>query len=146
VFISFRGSDTRNTFVDHLYSHLIRKGIFTFKDDKQLQKGESISPQLLQAIQHSRVSIIVFSKDYASSTWCLDEMVAIANCRADLKQIVFPVFYDVDPSHVRQQNGVYESAFVLHTEKFKDDPHKVNGWKSAMTCFAGLSGWDVMNK
>ncbi|KAK2414713.1 disease resistance protein RPV1 [Trifolium repens] len=146
VFISFRGSDTRNTFVDHLYSHLIRKGIFTFKDDKLLQKGESISPQLLHAIQHSRVSIIVFSKDYASSTWCLDEMAAIADCRADLKQIVFPVFYDVDPSHVRKQNGVYESAFVLHTETFKHDPQKVNGWKKAMTGFAGSAGWDVRNK
>ncbi|XP_045798935.1 disease resistance protein RUN1-like isoform X2 [Trifolium pratense] len=146
VFISFRGPDTRNTFVDHLYSHLIRKGIFTFKDDKQLQKGESISPQLLQAIQHSRCSIIVFSKDYASSTWCLDEMAAIADCRAKFKQIVFPVFYDVDPSHVRNQNGVFENAFVLHTEKFKDDPHKVDGWKRAMTCFAGLTGWDVRNK
>ncbi|WJX82169.1 hypothetical protein P8452_64959 [Trifolium repens] len=146
VFISFRGSDTRNTFVDHLYAHLIRRGIFIFKDDKQLQKGESISPQLLQAIQHSRVSIVVFSKDYASSTWCLDEMAAIADCRAELKQIVFPVFYDVDPSHVRKQNGVYESAFVLHTETFKDDPHKVDGWKRAMTCFAGSTGWDVRNK
>jgi hypothetical protein len=146
VFISFRGSDTRNTFVDHLYSHLIRKGIFTFKDEKQLQKGESISPQLQHAIQHSRVSIIVFSKDYASSTWCLDEMAAIADCCAELKQIVFPVFYDVDPSHVRKQNGVYESAFVVHTETFKDDPHKVDRWKKAMTGFAGSAGWDIRNK
>ncbi|CAI8592984.1 unnamed protein product [Vicia faba] len=27
VFISFRGADTRNTFVDHLYAHLTRKGL-----------------------------------------------------------------------------------------------------------------------
>jgi hypothetical protein len=67
VFISFRGSDTRNSFVDHLYAHLVRKGIFTFKDDKQLPKEEAISPQLLQAIQQSCISIVVFSKDYASS-------------------------------------------------------------------------------
>jgi hypothetical protein len=146
VFISFRDSDTRNTFVDHLYSHLIRKGISTFKDDKELQKGESISPQLLQAIQHSRLSIVVFSKDYASSTWCLDEMAAIADCRAELKQIVFPVFYDVDPSHVRKQNGVYENAFVLHTKQFGYDFEKVTRWRRAMTCMAKLAGWDVRNK
>jgi len=145
VFISFRGSDTRNTFVDHLYAHLVRKGIFVFKDDKQLQKGESISPQLFQAIQRSRVSIVVFSKDYASSTWCLDEMAAIAHCRAELKQIVFPVFYDVDPSHVRKQNGVYQFAFVFHALKH-DRSSKVDRWKSAMTCLAGLAGWDVRKK
>ena len=115
VFISFRGVDTRNTFVDHLYGHLVRKGIFVFKDDNQLQKGESISPQLLQAIQRSRVCIIVFSKDYASSTWCLDEMATIANCRAEFKQAIFPVFYDVDPSHVRKTEwSVWECLCFTH--------------------------------
>nr|WIL60037.1 nodulation protein [Melilotus officinalis] len=144
VFISFRGVDTRNTFVDHLYAHLTRKGIFTFKDDTQLQQGESISPQLRQAIQHSRVSIVVFSEEYADSTWCLSEMSFIAECLAQLKQIVLPVFYHVDPSQVRKQNGEYEEAFVVHTEIFKhDDPHMVDRWKRAMTCLAGLAGWDT---
>ncbi|XP_058737041.1 disease resistance protein RUN1-like [Vicia villosa] len=146
VFISFRGPDSRNTFVDHLYASLTRKGIFVFKDDKQLQKGESISPQLLHAIQHSRISIIVFSKDYASSTWCLDEMLAIAHCRTEMKQIVFPVFYDVDPYHVRKQNGVYESDFILHSDQFKHDPDKVDAWKRDMTILASLAGWDVRDK
>jgi hypothetical protein len=73
-------------------------------------------------------------------------MVAIYNRHMELKQIVFPVFYDVDPSHVRKQNGVYETAFVLHTKTFKDDLHKVDGWKRAMTCLAELVGYDVRNK
>jgi hypothetical protein len=145
VFISFRGPDTRNTFVDHLYAHLVSKGLLVFKDNEELQMGESISTKLLEAIKDSRVSIVVFSKDFVSSTWCLDEMAAIYNCHLELKQIVFPVFYDVDPSHVRKQNGVYENAFVLHTETFKDDLHKVDGWKRAMTRFAGLA-CDVRNK
>lgn len=114
MFISFRGSDTRNTFDDHLYAHLIRKGIFTFKDDAQLNKGRSISTQLLRAIRQSRVSIIIFSKDYASSTWCLDEMATIADCRLNLKQTVF---YDVAPSDVRKQKGFYQDAFALYNEK-----------------------------
>ncbi|PNX90257.1 TIR-NBS-LRR resistance protein, partial [Trifolium pratense] len=143
---SFRGSDTRRGFVGHLYAHLVRKGLVVFKDDIELRRGQSISPQLLQAIQDSRVSIVVFSNDYASSTWCLDEMTAIDECRAKLKQTVFPVFYDVDPSHVRKQHGVYENAFVVHTETFKHEPHRVDGWKRAMTCLAGLAGKDVRNK
>lgn len=146
VFISFRGPDTRNTFVDHLYAHLLRKGIFVFKDDEKLQKGESISAQLLQAIQDSRLSIIVFSKQYASSTWCLDEMAAIADCKQQSNQTVFPVFYDVDPSHVRHQNGAYEVAFVSHRSRFREDPDKVDRWARAMTDLANSAGWDVMNK
>ncbi|XP_068498428.1 toll/interleukin-1 receptor-like protein [Phaseolus vulgaris] len=78
VFISFKGPDTRNSFVDHLCSHLLRKGIFVFKDDHKLHKGESISSQLPQVIRGSQISIIVFSQDYPSSSWCLDEMTTIA--------------------------------------------------------------------
>lgn len=144
VFISFRGCDTRNTFVDHLYAHLNRKGIFTFKDDAQLNKGHSISSQLHLAIQQSRISIIIFSKDYASSTWCLDEMAIIADCHNKSKQAVFPVFYDVDPSHVRKHKGCYKDAFVLHTHQ--QSRNKVDCWKNAMTSLAGLAGWDVRDK
>ncbi|KAK7272448.1 hypothetical protein RJT34_29050 [Clitoria ternatea] len=146
VFISFRGVDTRNNLVDHLYNHLDRKGIFVFKDDQRLQKGEFISPQLVQAIKDSRLSIIVFSTNYASSSWCLDEMATIVECHQQFNQTVYPVFYDVDPSHVRKQNGVYEKAFALHTQNFRQDPSKVYQWKTAMTTLAKSAGWDVRNK
>jgi hypothetical protein len=145
VFISFRGDDTRYSFVDHLYAHLTRKGIFTFKDDTELQIGNSISPQLRRAIQLSRVSIVVFSENYADSTWCLDEMTTIVKCHTELKQIVFPIFYDIDPSDVRKQNGVYKHAFTsLHTKRFKKG--KINLWRRDMTLLANLSGRHIMNK
>ncbi|XP_024632902.1 disease resistance protein RPV1 [Medicago truncatula] len=146
VFISFRGADTRSTFVDHLHAHLTTKGIFAFKDDKRLEKGESLSPQLLQAIQSSRISIVVFSKNYAESTLCLEEMATIAEYHTELKQTVFPIFYDADPSHVRKQSGVYQNAFVLLQNKFKHDPNKVMRWVGAMESLAKLVGWDVRNK
>jgi len=146
VFISFRGPDTRNSFVDHLCSHLLRKGLFVFKDDHKLRKGESISSQLPHAIRGSRISIIVFSQDYPSSSWCLDEMTTIACCQQQSNQTVFPVFYYVDPSHVRHQNGVYEKAFESLREKFKGDPDKVYRWERAMNEFGKLAGWDVRNK
>uniref|UniRef100_A0A7N2R369 TIR domain-containing protein n=1 Tax=Quercus lobata TaxID=97700 RepID=A0A7N2R369_QUELO len=53
VFLSFRGEDTRNNFTDHLYAALQRKGIVTFRDEEGLEKGESISPALLKAIEES---------------------------------------------------------------------------------------------
>ncbi|MED6170774.1 hypothetical protein PIB30_034351 [Stylosanthes scabra] len=146
VFLSFRGTDTRNNFTDHLYHNLIRKGVFAFKDNERLQKGEAISSQLLQAIKDSRISIIVFSRDYASSTWCLDEMATIAQCKKEFGQKVFSVFYDVDPSDVRKQSGVYKDAFALHTERFQQDPAKVERWKRAMTRLANSAGWDVRDK
>ena len=77
VFLSFRGEDTRKKFTDHLYTALVDKGFRTFRDDDEIERGESLQPELDRAIEQSRVSIIVLSKDYASSTWCLDELVMI---------------------------------------------------------------------
>jgi hypothetical protein len=66
AFLSFRGQDTRSVFTAHLYAALRRNDINTFMDDK-LRSGEEISPALLKAIEESAISIIVLSKNYASS-------------------------------------------------------------------------------
>ncbi|KAI8556050.1 hypothetical protein RHMOL_Rhmol05G0222500 [Rhododendron molle] len=79
VFLSFRGEDTRKTFTDHLYIALGQAGFHTFRDDDGLEKGEDIKSELLKAIRELRISIIVFSKNYASSSWCLEELVMTSN-------------------------------------------------------------------
>jgi hypothetical protein len=77
VFLSFRGEDTHKNLTDHLYKALVDAGIHTFRDDDEIQRGENIYFELQKAIQQSKISIIMFSKDYASSRWCLDELVMI---------------------------------------------------------------------
>ncbi|KAG8479401.1 hypothetical protein CXB51_029709 [Gossypium anomalum] len=143
VFVSFRGEDTRNGFVSHLYKDLCRKKIQVFIDDEGLRRGDEISGALLTAIEGSRVSVIVFSKNYASSRWCLDELVKIMDCKK-LKQhyLVVPVFYGVDPSDVRKQKGNFGDAIAKHEENLKHDVEKVKSWRSALTSAANLSGWD----
>ncbi|XP_041025288.1 disease resistance protein RUN1-like [Juglans microcarpa x Juglans regia] len=142
VFLSFRGEDTRNTFTGHLYNALVIKGIKTFRDDVDLQKGDEISPVLLEAIEQSKISIIVFSKNYATSTWCLDELVKILDCRKSMGQMVRPIFHDVDPSDVRKQFG---EVMDMHEKKFKDDMQRVLRWKVALKEAANLSGWHLNN-
>ena len=102
VFLSFSGEDTRNNFTDHLYDALKRKGIITFRDEEELKKGERIS-ELFKAIEESQFAIIILSRNYASSTWCLDELTKIIKCRKETGLIVLPIFYDVDPTDVRNQ-------------------------------------------
>ncbi|KAG2668399.1 hypothetical protein I3760_15G158700 [Carya illinoinensis] len=142
VFLSFRGVDTRNTFVGHLYDALARKGIHVYRDDVDLRRGTEISPTLLQAIKSSRISIIVFSKNYASSTWCLDELLKILECKESKQQIVLPIFYHVDPSDVRHQRGSFGKALAEHAEKLYDDI-SLQRWKVALRDVANLSGYDA---
>nr|5KU7_A Chain A, TIR-NB-LRR type resistance protein RPV1 [Vitis rotundifolia]5KU7_B Chain B, TIR-NB-LRR type resistance protein RPV1 [Vitis rotundifolia] len=141
VFLSFRGEDTRYNFTDHLYSALGRRGIRTFRDDR-LRRGEAIAPELLKAIEESRSSVIVFSENYAHSRWCLDELVKIMECQKDLGHAVFPIFYHVDPSHVRKQEGSFGEAFAGYEENWKD---KIPRWRTALTEAANLSGWHLLD-
>ena len=146
VFLSFRGMDTRNTFTDHLYAALQRSGIFTFRDNERLERGKFISPELLKAIEESRISIVILSRNYASSTWCLDELVKIIQCMKVIGMTVLPIFYDVDPSDVRKQMGIFAQAFAEHEERLKDNMEKVQTWRATLTEVANLSGWHSQNR
>ncbi|KAK9911634.1 hypothetical protein M0R45_035530 [Rubus argutus] len=109
VFLSFRGDDTRKTFTYHLYSALEHRGIIAFRDEPQLQKGKRISPELFAAIEESRFALVVLSQNYASSTWCLDELVRILQCMKATERVL-PIFYNVDPSDVRKQTGSFRRS------------------------------------
>nr|ABF81441.1 TIR-NBS-LRR-TIR type disease resistance protein [Populus trichocarpa]ABF81445.1 TIR-NBS-LRR-TIR type disease resistance protein [Populus trichocarpa] len=146
VFLSFRGKDTRNNFTSHLYSNLAQRGIDVYMDDRELERGKTIEPALWKAIEESRFSVIIFSGDYASSPWCLDELVKIVQCMKEMGHTVLPVFYDVDPSEVAERKGQYQKAFVEHEQNFKENLEKVWIWKDCLSTVTNLSGWDVRKR
>ncbi|XP_048429867.1 disease resistance protein Roq1-like [Pyrus x bretschneideri] len=132
VFLSFRGVDTRDTFTSHLYSALVRKKIVTYIDYK-LERGDKIAPNLLEAIEKSKLPVVIFSKNYASSTWCLEELAHVLECKDRYGQIVVPIFYGIDP-------------FAQLEQRFKDSMDKVLKWRAALTVAADISGFDASNK
>ncbi|CAN6580151.1 unnamed protein product [Malus baccata var. baccata] len=137
VFLSFRGEDTRDGFTSHLHAALQGRGFDAFIDEDNLKRGGEIKPEL-----------------YAESRWCLDELVKIMECREKLGQQVLPIFYHVDPSHVRKQEGWLARAFQNHEDgilKEKDDKEReakkerVKQWREALTQAANLSGHHLNN-
>nr|XP_043637865.1 disease resistance protein Roq1-like [Erigeron canadensis] len=134
VFISFRGKDTRKAFVDHLYSALVERLIRVYKDDQALPRGDFVGPSLLEAIEESHIAVIVFSKYYAESSWCLEELAHIMKCRGDRGLTVMPIFYDVDPSDVRHQKRKFGEAFA----KFM----KADLWRKALIEASNIAGWE----
>ncbi|KAJ9676174.1 hypothetical protein PVL29_024929 [Vitis rotundifolia] len=146
VYLSYRGEDTGYNFTAHLHHALCRKGIRTFIDDHRLARGQFISPELLAAIENSMFSIIVLSENYASSRWCLEELVKILECKESRGQRVLPIFYNVDPSDVRKHIGKFGEALARHEENFKENMGRVRIWRDALIQVGNLSGWDSWNK
>lgn len=90
-----------------------------------------------QRIKQSKIAIIVLSKNYASSEWCLDELVEILGS----KRKVVAIFYHVNPVDVSHQTGEFGTAF----QRFKEMANKkVETWEAALTSeIRNLSGYHL---
>ncbi|KAJ6928766.1 disease resistance-like protein DSC1 [Populus alba x Populus x berolinensis] len=139
VFLSFRGTDTRNSFTSHLYHALQRNQIDAYIDDR-LDGGEKIEPAILERIEESNISVVIFSENYAYSTFCLRELSKILECMETKQQMVLPVFHQLDPCQVQKLTGSYGDALCKHE---KDCGSKeVESWRNALKEIANLKGWN----
>ncbi|KAF3457220.1 hypothetical protein FNV43_RR01877 [Rhamnella rubrinervis] len=144
VFLSFRG-ETGKTFTSHLYKALDLKGIYTFLDVIRLQRGEDISPGLDNAIEGSRCAVVILSGNYAFSRWCMDELLQILKCRKDsnIKQIVLPIFYHVNPDDILKEKGRIWEVFQSLKREFTNNEEKVESWRDALIQLANIAGHHV---
>lgn len=135
VFLSFRGIDTRKVFVGFLYKALVDSGITTFKDDKSIGTGKPFPESIRTAIKNSKFAIIVISKNFASSNWCLNELLEIMSQE---KLLVVPIFYGVKPSDLEKEKGSFLKPLKRHRRKpFTEEVPK---WKEALTKVSRLQG------
>jgi superfamily I DNA and RNA helicase len=79
--------------------------------------------ELLKAIKQSTLFLVVFSKNYASSTWCLNELIEIMKCNKKGLDVI-PVFYHIDPSHARKQTGSYHTSLGNHKKQGNEKMQK----------------------
>ena len=118
VFINHRGPDVRKTFVAHLGKALSSYGI---------PYAEPVFEELDKALKGACVHVAIFSKRYAESIYCLDELCAMLKSG----RRIIPVFYDVDPGDLRRPEvGPYREAFEKHQERGRTE--KISIWKEAL--------------
>ncbi|KAK3416305.1 hypothetical protein EUGRSUZ_H01767 [Eucalyptus grandis] len=83
VFLSFRDREVCENFVKSLNEALVQKGIKTFMDSENLLMGQDFPSKLKEAIEQSRIYVVIFSENYAESQWCLKELVQIMGRRTE---------------------------------------------------------------
>ena len=111
VFLSFKSEDTCFNFTHHLFHATENLCIIPFGDDEELGMGEFIS------------QVIIFSENYASSIWCMGELVQIIECRNG-GQSVLSIFY---PPRM-----TFEEAFAKHKKLLKENLQKGDKWRVAL--------------
>lgn len=140
VHLSFsrKGSSKRlQRFIDLLYAAFARERIQFFRDDEEEEEGVG---RVLSAIGRSEVFVPIFSESFAESSRCLMEVEKMVEC----KRLIFPIFFDVDPSDVRRQRGPFEQPFTDHEKGYGKE--KIKAWRDALAETGEISGHDLRNE
>ncbi|KAF3772963.1 Disease resistance protein [Nymphaea thermarum] len=136
VIVSFSGGEVAiDAFTDLLYSALLRDGISACRSN-----GGDDAPEkerLREAPDGLGICVLILSVSYAASERCLTEL----GWMMEQRRLIFPVFFDVNPSDVRRQKGALERPFRRHDERL--DREMVSGWKKALEEVGGTKGYDL---
>jgi len=141
VLINFTGDDIRKKFVSHLDSALTSVVFTTFLHHEPMHTQEPI-------MNLCRVAIVVFTKTYSQSAWCLDQLQQIIQWHRTYYKHVLPVYYEIQPSDVRLQKGDFGKAFRATVgQNFSRQAQVacVYRWSHALTKATNLFGWDESN-
>ncbi|KAI9071819.1 hypothetical protein K1719_046223 [Acacia pycnantha] len=144
VYLSFCGEDTRFSFIDFLHHSLLQKGLRVFLAES-IGRVEPTTSTIFEPIHKSIIAIIVFSENYVNS-FCLQELVQILECFKEEGRLIFPVFYDVNPSEVRDQRGSYAKALARLEERFIDKRDQVEEWRQALSQAAEIKGYHFQTR
>ncbi|CAJ1949635.1 unnamed protein product [Sphenostylis stenocarpa] len=147
VLINFTGEDICRKFVSHLDSALSAAGFTTFLHQDNLVNSMQLQ-HLTQPKELCRIAIVVFTKTYAESAWCLHELQQIIKWHETYCRHVLPVYYEIQPSDVRLQKGDFGKALkatAQQTFSGQQVEDALSRWSRALTKAANLFGWDERN-
>jgi hypothetical protein len=139
VFLNHRGPDVKGGFASHLHQALQEARCRPFLDKESLEKGQHGQKKISEALGCASVHVAIFSKHYADSDYCLDELCAML----ESEKLIIPVFYDVSPNdlHCKLRNGPYTKAFrKIHGRRSRSEVKK---WKDALRMAAQLYGFKL---
>lgn len=128
-------------FASCLYYALKKRGIKTFLDMEELPKGEDVRKHMLEAAKSALIGVPIFTEEYGSSDWCLDELLKMIESMRNHQGKVIPVFFDVTPDDLRMKDGKFAKNFQDHLRTRNHKEEKIELWKDALREASWLDGF-----
>ncbi|KFK32273.1 hypothetical protein AALP_AA6G221000 [Arabis alpina] len=138
VFINFRGKDVRKNFVSFLAPTLRSANINVFIDEDMLLSTDL--SDLLTEIEQSEIALVIFSKNYANSDWCLDELAKIKERKDQGRLRVIPIFYNLDTSVVKELTNDFGNNYRDLKRKHLHEPERTQKWEEALLTIPDIKG------
>ncbi|KAL4197726.1 hypothetical protein AMTRI_Chr04g252550 [Amborella trichopoda] len=142
AFISHRGSELKKL-AEKIHGDLSGLGVSSFVDSREIRKGENLSGVIVEAIRASSIWLVLLSKGFAESPWCLDEVRMMVDERenGESKGILIPVYYNVGPDDLRDVNrGPFKKAFRMHRKSKDYSLETIAKWEEVLKQVAEIWG------
>ncbi|RVW45367.1 hypothetical protein CK203_112899 [Vitis vinifera] len=70
------------------------------------------------------------------------------DCKEQIGKLVFPIFYHVEPLHVREQIRSFGEALADHERNadHEEGRRKIEKRRATLTMVAGITGWWLKNR
>lgn len=72
IFLKLQRRGDCHGFLASLHRAMLHGGINAYIDSEDLRPGNDISLVLTKAIMEGQITVLIFSKNYTSSWWCMD--------------------------------------------------------------------------
>ncbi|KAM7481206.1 hypothetical protein LguiB_005789 [Lonicera macranthoides] len=142
IFISLSQVDRNST--DWVYKALVESGLRIFRDGDPIEGSEDIEFDLQKAIERSKFCVVVLSKSYASSKWCLDQLAMMVECK---RNAILPLFCDekgrIIEGFARFEDQLKSKTGCRRRENLTD---KIQGWSDALSFASDLPGFVLQNQ
>ncbi|KAG7546909.1 Toll/interleukin-1 receptor homology (TIR) domain superfamily [Arabidopsis suecica] len=127
-------------FINYIFNELCLRGFAPLRYDitRSIVNG---CPEMLY---RSRVCIIIFSMNYASSSECLDGFVATMNYLKANSLLLIPVFFKVSLEDVSGQSCYFEKAFSRLENSVQAS--QILKWRAAMIKLTSINRYHYMKR
>jgi hypothetical protein len=115
VFVSYKRKGASEAIVDQFQASLEQRGIRILRDQDRIRYKDSIGA-FMKDIGRGKCIIVVLSKEYFESSYCMFELTEIAE-RGELLDRVFPITLDDANIH----DGVFRARYAAYWEKRKKE-------------------------
>ncbi|KAI5077404.1 hypothetical protein GOP47_0007228 [Adiantum capillus-veneris] len=117
-----------------------KAGFNNFLDTKHnsLPAGQNFPPNIDNAIEKSRIAVVIISKSFLRRWWPMQELSAFQETRA----IILPVFYGVKPSELASHNSDTRVAEWRQLHPHLTDKTAIR-WITALDDIRSKSGYEI---
>lgn len=138
VFLRYGPEDTVNTFVDHLSTALEQQSINVYRDKVGI--GQDLPKNFPHPfyILDSKIVVFIFTGINTRTYSFLGDLTYIMECIEGKGQTILPIFYDIEPSEVK--NKILECIEIIIRHSYLQSKRKTELWRKALSGVANIHG------